>query len=179
VADDLAVWLFGNRVAVIDRERDRLRLAYTDEALDRYPLGTPLLSLSLPVANRRYPQGIGRPFLDGLLPEGDARRAIARDVGESPNDTYGLIRALRRDRAGAIVIRPVGDPAPPRPTTVTAEPLDGTPSTHILEPEIAAIPQTVENEAFCMRVARHLGLAVRRDRDDRDRRAQGDRGRAV
>jgi serine/threonine-protein kinase HipA len=39
-------------------------------------------------------------------------------------------------------------------------PVDGTPSTHILKPEIAAHPRTVENEAFCMRVAKNLGLAV-------------------
>jgi serine/threonine-protein kinase HipA len=39
-------------------------------------------------------------------------------------------------------------------------PVDGTPSTHILKPEIAAYPQTVENEAFCMRIAKHLGLDV-------------------
>jgi serine/threonine-protein kinase HipA len=39
-------------------------------------------------------------------------------------------------------------------------PVAGAPSTHILKPAIAAYPQTVENEAFCMRVARHLGLPV-------------------
>ena len=39
-------------------------------------------------------------------------------------------------------------------------PVDGTPSTHILKPEIAAYPHTVENEALCMRVAKHLNLAV-------------------
>jgi serine/threonine-protein kinase HipA len=39
-------------------------------------------------------------------------------------------------------------------------PVDGTPSTHILKPEIAAYPETVENEAFCMRVAKRLGLDV-------------------
>jgi serine/threonine-protein kinase HipA len=39
-------------------------------------------------------------------------------------------------------------------------PVDGTPSTHILKPEIAAYPHTVENEAFCMRIAKHLGLDV-------------------
>lgn len=208
MADELAVWLYGERVAVIDRERGRPRLLYTDDALERYALGTPLLSLSLPVGNRRYPQGIVRPFLDGLLPEGEPRKSIARDVGVRPNDTYGLIRALGRDCAGALVIQPAGDPPPPRPTTGTAEalgpeeidalvrdlrsaplgaggrvrislagvqeklvltrmrdgswgrPVDGTPSTHILKPEIAAYPHTVENEAFCMRVAKWLGLDV-------------------
>lgn len=208
MADELAVWLYGERVSVIDRERDRPRLAYTEEALRRYPLGTPLLSLSLPVSSRRYTQGIVRPFLDGLLPEGESRKSIARDVHVPERDTYGLIRALGRDCAGAVVIQPAEDPAPPAPTTTTAEPLspdeiealvrdlksaplgvsgrvrislagvqeklvltrmpdgswgrpvDGTPSTHILKPEIAAFPDTVENEAFCMRVAKHLGLDV-------------------
>ena len=171
-------------------------------------MGTPLLSLSLPVGNRRYPQGIVRPFLDGLLPEGESRKSIARDVGVRQDDTYGLIRELGRDCAGAVVIQPAEDPPPPQPTTTTAErlspeeidalvrdlrsaplgaggrvrvslagvqeklvltrmpdgswgrPVDGTPSTHILKPEIAAYPQTVENEAFCMRIAKHLGIDV-------------------
>jgi serine/threonine-protein kinase HipA len=39
-------------------------------------------------------------------------------------------------------------------------PVEGTPSTHILKPQIAEYPNTVENEAFCMRLARHLGLFV-------------------
>jgi len=208
LADELAVWLYGERVALIDRERRRPRLVYTSETLERYPLGTPLLSLSLPVANRRYSQGIVRAFLDGLLPEGDARKSLARDVHVAPDDTFGLIQALGRDCAGAVVIQPADDSPPPWPTTVTAEPIgpeeiaelvrdlrsaplgvggrvrislagvqeklvltrmpdgswgrpvDGTPSTHILKPEIAAFPQTVENEVFCMRVARHLGLLV-------------------
>jgi serine/threonine-protein kinase HipA len=208
VADELAVWLNGIRVAVIDRERGRIRMAYTDDALARYELGVPLLSLSLPLTKERYPQGVVRAFLDGLLPEGDARRVVARDFGVRENDTYGLISALGRDCAGALVIRPAYEPAPVQPTTLTAEPLsdqeladlvanlrsaplgaggrvrislagvqekllltrmldgtwgqpiDGTPSTHILKPEIAAYPNTVENEAFCMRVARHLGLDV-------------------
>jgi serine/threonine-protein kinase HipA len=160
------------------------------------------------VANRRYPQGVVRPFIDGLLPEGDSRTAIARAVGVSPSDTYELIRALGRDCAGAIVIQPADEPPPQAPTTLTAEPLDeealaalvqglrvaplgaggrvrislagiqeklvltkmpdgrwgrpidGTPSTHILKPEHAAFPDTVQNEAFCMRLARHLGLAA-------------------
>lgn len=208
MADELAVWLYGERVAIVDRERGRPRLVYTNEALDHYALGTPLLSLSLPVGNRRYSQGVVRPFLDGLLPEGESRRLIARDAGVRLDDTYGLIRELGRDCAGAVVIQPVEDPPPPQPTTTTAErlgpeeidalvrdlrsaplgaggkvrvslagvqeklvltrmpdgswgrPVDGTPSTHILKPEIAAYPQTVENEAFCMRIAKHLGLDV-------------------
>jgi serine/threonine-protein kinase HipA len=45
-----------------------------------------------------------------------------------------------------------------RPDGSWGRPVDGTPSTHILKPEIAAYPNTVENEAFCMRFARHLDV---------------------
>ena len=198
--------MYGIKVAVIDQERRRLRLTYTKEALERYPLGVPLLSLSLPLTAVRYGHGLVRPFLDGLLPEGDARTAIANDFGITRDDTYSLIRALGRECAGALVIQPEAEPPPVSPSTREAEPLstpevvdlvrnlrsaplgiggrvrislagiqekllltrmpdgvwgrpvDGTPSTHILKPEIARFPGTVENEAFCMRLARNLGL---------------------
>jgi serine/threonine-protein kinase HipA len=39
-------------------------------------------------------------------------------------------------------------------------PVDGTPSTHLIKPEIRTYPHSVENEEFCMRFARHLNLAV-------------------
>jgi len=206
VANGLAVWLAGVRVAEINQERRRLRLMYTEGALQQYELGVPLLSLSLPLTNQRYAHGVVRAFLDGLLPEGEARQAIARDVGVDRDDTYGLIRAVGRDCAGALVIQPDDEPAPPLPMTLTAEPLtdteiadlvanlrsaplgvggrvrlslagvqekllltrmpdgqwgrpvDGTPSTHLLKPEIAGFPNTVENEAFCMRLAKLLDL---------------------
>lgn len=78
---ELAVWLYDIRVAVIHRNRGRPTLTYTEEAIDRYDLGTPLLSLSLPVRQAHFPQGVVRAFLDGLLPEGEARRVIAREIG--------------------------------------------------------------------------------------------------
>jgi serine/threonine-protein kinase HipA len=208
MADRLAVWLYGTCVATVGEERRRLRLEYSPEALDRFPGGTPLLSLALPLSNERFGNGMVRPFLDGLLPEGDPRRAIADDLHLRADDTFGLIKALGRDCAGALVIQPDETPPPTLPSTQTAEPLtdddlaelvgnlriaplgvdkrvrtslagvqekllltrmpdgrwgrpvDGTPSTHILKPQIRGYPRTVENEAFCMRVAKHLGLSV-------------------
>jgi serine/threonine-protein kinase HipA len=205
----LSIWLYGDNVALVEQEqKQRLRLSYTETALGQYPLGLPLLSLSLPMAARRYPNGVVRAFLDGLLPEGDARNAVAADFNLLASDTYGLIRELGRDCAGALVIQPDEEPRPAQPTTRTAEPLtdgqvadlvsnlrvaplgvnkrvrislagvqekllltripdggwgrpvDGTPSTHILKPSIARYPNTVENEAFCMRFAKNLGLPV-------------------
>ena len=207
--EQLAIWLYGGQIAVVERERKgRLRLSYTDDALASYEGGTPLLSLALPLTRDRYPNGVTRAFLDGLLPEGEPRRAIAADLDLPASDVFGLLAALGKDCAGALVIQPRDDPSPPLPTTRTAEPLseddlaelvanlrsaplgvgrtvrlslagvqeklllarmpdgkwgqpvDGTPSTHILKPEIERFAHTVENEAFCMRVAKHLGLTV-------------------
>lgn len=208
MADRLAIWLYGTRVATVSEERRRLRLEYTAEALERFPGGTPLLSLALTLTNERFSDGVVRPFLDGLLPEGDSRRAIADNLHLRADDTFRLAEALGRDCAGALVIQSDDGSSPPEPSTQTAEPLtdgalaslvgnlrnlplgvdsrvrvslagvqeklllsrmpdgkwgrpvDGTPSTHILKPEIRGYPQTVENEAFCMRLAKHLGLAV-------------------
>lgn len=208
VGDVLAIWMAEVKVALVERNRGKLRLTYTEEALDRFPLGSPLLSLSLPLTSTRYPQGVVRAFLDGLLPEGDARRAVADDFNLLASDTFGLIEALGRDCAGALIIQPEDEPPPPTPTTLTAEllkevdiaelvanlrsaplgvgenvrislaglqqklvltrmpdgawgrPVAGTPSTHILKPQHASFPNTVENEAFCMRMARHLRLPV-------------------
>lgn len=208
-ADRLAVWLYGDRIATIVRDRGgRPRLRYTEEAFAKYELGVPLLTLALPLVDREYPQGVVRAFLDGLLPEGATREVIATDLRLAPEDTFGLIEALGRDCAGALVIQPDDAGAPKRPTTRQAQrlddaeladlvrhlrsaplgigpkvrvslggvqeklllarmpdgswgsPVDGTPSTHILKPEIREYPGSVENEAFCMRVAKHLGFEV-------------------
>lgn len=205
----LAVWLYGQRVATLERaKRGRLRLTYSDAALSTYALGVPLLSLSMPLRPEPYTHGAVLPFVDGILPEEPARTVLAREHDVSADDSLGLLAALGRDCAGALIIQSDDEPAPPTSTTTTAEPLDdaallsavsnlrsaplgavgrvrvslggvqekllltrmpdgrwgrpvdGTPSTHILKPEIAAYPHTVANEAFCVRLARELGLRV-------------------
>lgn len=208
MSDRLAIWLYGTKVAIVESERRRMRLQYTADAMQSFPPGTPLLSLQIALRPQRFPNGTVRSFLDGLLPEDDARRLIAQDLGLRANDTFALAWALGRDCAGALVIQPDGDEAPSPATTLTAEPLsedgirllienlrsaplgvdqrvrislagvqekllltrlpdgrwgrpvDGTPSTHILKPEIREYPQTVENEAFCMRLAKNLDMEV-------------------
>ncbi len=210
MSEDLAVWLYGQWVATVAQNRGRPRLTYTDQAVGRYPLGSPLLSMTLPVQPEAHAPGVVRAFLDGLLPEGQARLAAANRVDVRASDTVALIRALGRDCAGAVVIQPAADAPPSPPSTLRAtrltdegieelvanlrtaplgidervrvslggvqekllltrlpdgawgSPVDGSPSTHIVKPEIARFPATVENEAFCMRLAGHLGLPVAR-----------------
>lgn len=206
MADELGVWLYGERMASVTEGRGRPRLGYTTEALAKYELGTPLLSIGLPLTDVPYAPDATRSFLDGLLPEAESRRTIAEELDLRANDTFGLIKALGRDCAGAIVVLPSEETGGAQATTLSAvplsgeevaervanlrsaplgvstrvrislagvqekllltqmpdgrwgDPVDGTPSTHILKPEIRDLPNTVENEAFCMRIARHLGL---------------------
>lgn len=124
MTNELAVWLYDANVARIDQVRGRLRLRYTDDALAHYALGVPLLSLSLPLRPERYTHGVVRPFIDGLLPEGEPRQVLANDLRLARDDTYGLIAALGRDCAGALVIQPADDPPPPSATVLTATPLE-------------------------------------------------------
>jgi serine/threonine-protein kinase HipA len=207
----LAIWLEDLHLATVERDRKgKLRLQYTDTAHETFEGGVPVLSLNLPLTDERYPNARTRAFLDGLLPEGEPRRALAAELDLLASDVFGLLTELGRDCAGALVIQPVEDPPPRLPSTTDAQPLsdddlaelianlrsaplgvgrkvrlslagvqekllltqmpdgrwgrpiDGTPSTHILKPQIERYGNTVENEAFCMRIARHVGLDVAR-----------------
>lgn len=103
--DRLQVWLRGVHVADLERRRrsdTRIGIQHSDEALERWPANTPLVSCSLPLGSR--PTN-ALPYLRGLLPEGDALAALAahaRDVTVS--DTFGLLARYGRDVAGALVI---------------------------------------------------------------------------
>lgn len=197
----LAVWMYGEQIGVLSRQREALSFAYTPEALEA-GLDRPLLSVSMPTRPRRYSGAAPHAFFDGLLPEGEARRMIAYDFGVEDGDAFGLLEAIGRDCAGALVIVPDGE-APGEegaPESITdaevAErirslrtrplgvdqrvrvslagvqeklllsrlgegwglPVDGAPSTHILKPPHPLLPDVIFNEAFCMRVARHLGV---------------------
>jgi serine/threonine-protein kinase HipA len=202
----LAVWLNNDRVGVLEQRRGELRLAYDEAARRRWPLGIPLVSCSMPLSLSPYGHRQAFPFFDGLLPEGEVRRMIAYDLGLGEQDTFGLLHALGRDCAGALVLQPVTEPPPQppslgdaRPITVEevarrlaqlrsaplgvdrqvrvslpgvqhkllltrlmdgswALPLGAAPSTHILKPPIEFLEGSVENEAFCMRLARRVGL---------------------
>jgi len=62
------------------------------------------LSLSLPLAPSRYAGAETQPYFEGLLPEGEARDAIARRLGISRRSSVKLLRALGHDCAGDILV---------------------------------------------------------------------------
>lgn len=193
--------MYGSQVGLLSRRRDLLVFEYTADAL-KLGVGRPLVSTSMPVRSRPYSGAIPKAFFDGLLPEGEARRMIAYDFELDDRDVFGLLAALGRDCAGALVIIPEGEPLAdegvPEPVS-DAEvadrirklrvaplgvdqrvrvslagmqeklllarvgdgwglPVDGAPSTHIVKPRHSHLANLVANEAFCMRIAQHLGV---------------------
>lgn len=98
----LQCWWGGIHVADIRAVRPwDLRCRYTAEALERWPIGTPLLSCSLPVASR---PSRATNFFRGLLPEGRHLQAVADRAKITTNDYYGLLARYGRDIAGALVV---------------------------------------------------------------------------
>jgi serine/threonine-protein kinase HipA len=203
----LAIWLGPRHVADLDEVRSgKIRLTYTSDTLRDPGAGGLLLSASLPVRQAPYGLGETEPFLEGLLPEGEARTRIERRLQVQRGNTFALLRAIGRDCAGALAVLPpesepvddlhAADPLddrelaaeiaalPESPLGVStdvrlslagfqdklvlvrrvdggwARPRDGTPSTHILKPEPVRLPGLVPLEAFGLRVAEGLGLAV-------------------
>lgn len=109
---ELSVWYAGRQVATLSQRRGRMSLAYSESA---GPLGVPLISMGMPIASTRYGNREARAFFHGLLPEGNAGRVIAYDLGLDPDDDFGLLTALGKDCAGALAIQPA-DEKPPQAT---------------------------------------------------------------
>ena len=60
------------------------------------------ISLSLPSSDKVYMASEMRPYFEGLLPEEDARKSIARSLGVSSNSYLKLLAALAGECIGAV-----------------------------------------------------------------------------
>ena len=109
----LDVWLYDTLIGTLSEPTyGKLRLDYSTEAEARFRPGSIVLSTSMPVNADRRPRGdVVRAFFDGLLPEGDARGALSDEFSVRRGDHFGLLSAIGRDCAGAIVLVPAGTPA--------------------------------------------------------------------
>jgi serine/threonine-protein kinase HipA len=111
----LVVFLQEERLGELERlGPTRYRFAYDQPIVARYGEGAVLLSASLPVRAEPYSNAQTKPFFEGLLPEGVVRREVARVVGISESNGFGLLGALGADCAGAVVVLPA-DASDPRP----------------------------------------------------------------
>jgi len=104
----LDVYLYGKRIGALHRSGvNDYSFAYAPEVVEDVGRGTVLLSSSLPVRAEPFSPRATRAYIEGLLPQGDRREAIACELGLDPDDGYGLIAELGGDCLGAVSF---GDP---------------------------------------------------------------------
>lgn len=200
--EELGVWLLGEQAGTLWLEDGRLRFRYNRRWMEQS--GVIALSQSLPLQVQAFDDQDCRPFLAGLLPEGELRRKIAQQCQLSQANDFGLLAAIGGDCAGAVSLAPrdqAPGPAevewltPTQLITLLAElpqrpmlaqrdglrlslagaqdklpvvvegqrlglPKGSAASTHILKPAIAAVDNSVTNEAFCMALVRRMKLRV-------------------
>jgi len=112
--EPLAVWLHDIRIGTLSTNGKpyNLAMSYSEEALDRWPGNTPLLSCSLPLSARKLNP---REYFRGLLPEGPHLDSFAARARVSVTDLYGLLARYGRDVAGAVTVLPEGEDPSSRP----------------------------------------------------------------
>ena len=205
----LVVYSGGTRVGVLDMAAGEPFYGFTYDASYLSSKAAAPLSLSLPLQEGRFDGARALPFFEGLLPEGDVRAAVARQLGISERSPAKLLRALGKDCAGDVAVLEEDDPYQPpaddqyvllegglerlaanpfgeisrlraggRLSLAGGQekialyhdgrepigcgwrvPLGGSPSTHIVKPQIHdAYPQLVYNEFLCMRLAKLAGI---------------------
>ena len=197
---ELIVYLSGQRAGrLIRKDNGNLQFRYEPDYTG------PAISQALPVQQAAHPHAVCRAVFGGLLLEGDAREALARNLGVSVGNDYALLQELGGDCAGAITLL---DPDVPLPSEAQLKPLDdeqldvllrdlpqrplaanpaqgirlslagaqpklpviiendevalplnaAAATTHIIKPEPSRFPGLVDNEAFCMDLARAVEL---------------------
>jgi serine/threonine-protein kinase HipA len=111
VADRLVAWLYDTPVAVLTAgPQFRIQLEWRAEGIERWGLGSPVLSVGLPIGAPTGSRDMrGLDFFENMLPEGPALARMADLAGVRPVDSYGILKAFGRDCAGAIMVLPGGE----------------------------------------------------------------------
>jgi serine/threonine-protein kinase HipA len=105
----LAVWRDQCLLGYITGSGSAIRFRYEAQVVEQFGLGRPIISMSLPTSTSAFSDRQCRPFFDGLLPEGQARRIIAYDLGIPEADTFSMLAVLGRECAGALAVLPEGE----------------------------------------------------------------------
>jgi serine/threonine-protein kinase HipA len=111
VADRLVAWLSETPVAaLLPGPEFRIQLEWRPEGIERWGLGSPALSVGLPIGSPTGPRDTrGLDFFENMLPEGPILARMAAIAGTRPADTYGILQAFGRDCAGAVMLLPDGE----------------------------------------------------------------------
>ncbi|MEX2448571.1 MAG: HipA domain-containing protein [Solirubrobacterales bacterium] len=111
----LDVHLYGERIGTLFPAGDNdYRFAYDPDVVARVGAGTGLLSNSLPARPEPFSAEATRAYVEGLLPEGQRRARMGRELDLNAGDGYLLLVELGRDCPGAVTFIPGGEEAEPR-----------------------------------------------------------------
>ncbi|WP_305044944.1 type II toxin-antitoxin system HipA family toxin [Geoalkalibacter sp.] len=103
----LDVYLNETLVGELRQEGGELAFRYAPGYL-RLPAPLPL-SRQLPLGSEEFADAATRAFFANLLPEGGMREQVARALGLSSGNVFGLLEALGGDCAGAVTVVPPGE----------------------------------------------------------------------
>ena len=109
MADTLLVYWDTILVGFLEQYAARLSFRYDAQYLSR--TGALPLSRHLPVQKEAFDHNAALAFFANLLPEGAIRRQVARQVGVSAENVFGLLAAIGGDCAGAVSLLPPGKSA--------------------------------------------------------------------
>jgi serine/threonine-protein kinase HipA len=111
VPDRLVAWLYDTPVVSLTPTREfRIALEWCAEGIERWGLGSPVLSVGLPIGTPIGPRDLrGLDFFENVLPEGPALARMAALAGVRPVDTFGILKAFGHDCAGALMVLPEGE----------------------------------------------------------------------
>lgn len=164
------------------------------------------ISCSLPLQKDTFNRKSCRAFFEGILPEEDQRKIIAKNLGISAKNDFSMLEKIGGECAGALSFIPSGEilnanssnyheltdkelakilrELPTKPLLAGEKdirlslagvqdklavyvedgkisiPLNTAPSTHILKPAFSIYDDVIFNEAFCLELARQIGLLV-------------------
>lgn len=106
----LDVYLYGERVGTLFPAGDNdYRLAYDPELVEKVGPGKALLSNSLPARSEPYSAEATRAYVEGLLPEGQRRTRLGRELDLDAADGYLLLSELGQDCPGAVSFVAAGE----------------------------------------------------------------------
>ena len=100
----LDVWLYGRRAGRLEQIDGEVRFDYDDGYV---AAGGPALSCSMPLDGDDHRRAASA-FFANLLPEGEVRTLVARRLGVSAGNDFGLLYEIGGDCAGAVTLLPPG-----------------------------------------------------------------------
>lgn len=103
MTNQLAVYINTTRAGILERDGRLLKFTYSPDYLD-LPGASPISRL-LPLGSIVYGDDATRVFFSNLLPEGAVLTRLARQIGISKENVFGLLETIGGDCAGAISVR--------------------------------------------------------------------------